>query len=132
MPGKEETGCPTSPGGCKEQRRLWLYSALCVNVQRHPLCRYTLSMAYHWSGLGPSEKHSCSKFLIFTEMVRRPFNSNHQRFYPGISSFLSLLTLSEETHNCLFIGLSGCNPTFFFKAMLLCQILWCLHQKHSP
>lgn len=60
-------------------------------------CRYTLSMPYHTcSGLHPSQKHSCSRLLIFTERVRRPPDSNHQRFCPGISSFLSLLALSQK------------------------------------
>lgn len=58
-------------------------------------CTYTLSMPYHrCSGLCPS--HSCSKLLIFTERGRRPPDSNHQRFCPGNSSFLSLLTLSQK------------------------------------
>lgn len=58
-------------------------------------CRYTLSMSYQTcSGPHPSQKHSCSRFLIFTQSGSHP--TNHQRFCPGTSSFLSLLTLSQK------------------------------------
>lgn len=58
-------------------------------------CRYTLSMSYQTcSGPHPSQKHSCSRFLIFTQSGSHL--TNHQRFCPGTSSFLSLLTLSQK------------------------------------
>jgi len=99
VPGKkEDSRLFTSPGGCKEERRLWLYSALCVNVQCNPpLQVYSESMPHHTClGLRPPQKHSCSRLFIFKERVQRPPDSNHQRFYPGISPFLSLLTLFQK------------------------------------
>lgn len=87
-------------------------------------CSYPLSMPYPTrSGLCPSQKHICSRLLIFTLIIRD---------CPRVSSFLSLLALSQKGAiiASLEARLGGIQP--FFQGVLLCKNLWCLPQNHSP
>lgn len=57
---------------------------------------------------------------------------NHQRLCPRVSSFFSLLALSQK--GAIIASLEACPGGIqpFFQGVLLCKNLWCLPQNHSP
>lgn len=136
---------PTLPGKNKESRqfhharRLWKRGGSHCTLPSVSMlsaihsCRYTPNMPITCAqDCVPHENTAAAGCSILQKGVRSPLDSSRQRFCSGISSFLSLLTFSQKVAiiASLQACLGGIQP--FFKAVLLCWILWCLPQKHSP